>query len=167
MNSERANELLSAAGLKLAAPNEVASNDVSLGTVISQDPAPKQTVAKNFQVNITIAARRKVPELVGLDLQKAQAELTRLGLISRVDRVKASRGESDNHVVKQSPGPGQEIENGGETQLTIAITAPKNVSGGEGLFKTNGQRCVQVCKDIGLKWTGRWSGSSSTCACDF
>jgi beta-lactam-binding protein with PASTA domain len=163
---ERAAELLNAAGLKLGVRSDVATNDFELGAIISQDPAAGQDLAKGSAVNITVASRRKVPVLAGLELRQAQAELTRLGLTVQIERVRASRGEKDDQVRTQLPTAGAEIEKGGQAQLTVAVVAPKRVSGGEGLYKTNGQRCLQICKDLGMKFTGQWVGSTSTCTCD-
>jgi beta-lactam-binding protein with PASTA domain len=163
---ERAAELLTAAGLKLGTTTDVAANDAELGAVISQDPVPGQNLSKGSAVNIIVASRRKVPVLAGLELRQAQTELTRLGLTAQIERVRASRGEKDDQVRTQLPAAGAEIEKGGQTQLTVAVLAPKKVPGGDGLFKTNGQRCIQVCKDLSMKWNGQWTGATSTCICD-
>jgi beta-lactam-binding protein with PASTA domain len=166
--TNRAAELLTAAGLKVGTTSEVASNDVTLGTVVGQDPAAAQSLTKGAVVNITVVTRRKVPELIGLESVKAQEELTRLGLTNRLQRERAANRAADGRVTKQSPAPGTEIENGGQAELTVGIVTPKKVSGAEGLYKTNGQRCIETCKNLGLKWTGEWSGgTNNSCTCDF
>lgn len=165
---ERAVELLASAGLTMGVKKDAASNDVSLGSIVSQEPEAAQTLAKGSPVSITVAVNRILPELVGLNLQQAHDTLTKLGLKERVERVRASARETDNHVLAQTPLAGKEIDAAGEVVLTIAIVTPKKVAAGESLLRVTGQqRCNQVCRDTGLKWTREWSGTANTCTCDF
>jgi beta-lactam-binding protein with PASTA domain len=164
---DRAAALLAGANLTVGGTTEVASNDVTLGTVTAQAPTASQTIAKGSVVQLTVATRRLAPELVGRNLKAAEEALTRLGLMRRIERVRAAARDTDETVVKQTPAAGSELDAGGEVALTIAIVTPKRIDGGESLFRTGGQRCRQVCTEAGLKWTTGWSGSANTCTCDF
>jgi beta-lactam-binding protein with PASTA domain len=165
--AERAAELLAEAGLTLGGRKDVANNDVGLGTIVGQAPDSTQAVAKGSTVDLIVAVRRTVPQLTGLTLEAAQQTLLQLGLTERVERVRAAAGERDDQVVKQQPAAGADIEPGTPAVLTIAIVSPKRLFGGERLHQTNGQRCIQVCKEAGLKWNRSWSGATNSCTCEF
>jgi beta-lactam-binding protein with PASTA domain len=165
--TEEARVLLADAGLGVGAMTDVASNDAPLGTVVDQAPAAAQAVAKGSPVQITVVSRRTTPEVAGLTLQQAQDVLTKLGLQQRVQRVRAERRAADNRVVQQAPAVGSEIAAGGEVTVTVAVVTPKTVNGGDMLRTTNGTRCNQVCREIGLEWNKVWSGTRNTCTCDF
>jgi beta-lactam-binding protein with PASTA domain len=163
-----ASALLGAADLTLGGTTEIAANDVALGTIVDQMPAAAQTLPKGSPVQITVAARRSVPDLVGLDVQEAQQALTRLGLEPRVERVRARRGDRDDRVIAQVPAVGSDITAAGVVTVTVSTVVPKKVGGGENLFRTDGRPCVQACQEIGLQWTKEWSGRpANTCTCDF
>ena len=168
--AERATALLAAADLSIGATTEVAANDVVLGTIVDQDPAASQTIAKGSPVRISVVTRRSTPELTGLDLQQAREALTKLGLAQRVEPVRAGRREPDNRVVRQSPAAGSAIGAGDEVALTVAFVAPKRVDGGDPQLWTVRpkvpERCRKVCQDIGLEWTKEWNGDGNTCTCD-
>jgi serine/threonine-protein kinase len=165
--AERAAELLAAAGLTVGSRSEDASNDVSLGTVLAQKPDATQSAAQGSSVDLIVAARRLAPPLTGATLDDAQQTLGRLGLTQRVERVRASARERDNQVIGQQPAAGTALAPGGELVLSVATVAPKTVSGGDQLFRTNGQRCVEICRKLGLTFKGQWSGARNTCTCEF
>lgn len=160
--------LLTEAGLTVGTRSDEASNDAGLGTVMVQRPPASETAPAGSAIDIVVIARRVTPTLTGLSLDEARKTLTDLGLTTRVERVRANRGERDDVVVGQEPDAGQPVDSGSAALLRVATTTPKRLFGGEELYKTQGRRCVQVCQDAGLIWKNEWTGGSTNlCTCHF
>jgi hypothetical protein len=95
---------------------------VALNTIIEQQPAAGDALAKGEKVNITLAAppaTAAVPPVNGLMLAKAADALTAAHL--SYDPQPSSAG-NDWVVIRQEPTPGTKIDLG--TPVTLAVQAP-------------------------------------------
>jgi hypothetical protein len=108
------------------------SSDVEAGTVISQSPTGGESVAENSTVTLTVARSSTVtvPEVIGMNVSDAEAELEGAGLTvgSRFDVPSDSAAEGI--VVDQSVAAGQEISSGTAVDLSVSsgATAPASAS---------------------------------------
>lgn len=101
--------LLEEAGLRVAIdPEQVFSDDVPAGAVVSQDPGPS-TVARDTEVRLTISKGPElvtVPEVVGRQFSSAEQELTDLGLVVVREDI---AGGFFSTVREQSVEPGTQV----------------------------------------------------------
>jgi serine/threonine-protein kinase len=99
------------------------------GTVFDQDPNPRQRLEEGETVTIFVSdgpRQVEVPEVVGLSIEEARAELRAAGL--KVGEVTEEDSESvdEGDVIRQSPEPGFEIDAGDEVNLVVS-TGPESV----------------------------------------
>lgn len=121
----QANRTLSGAGLR---PGAVAwmTFDQTPGTVIKQTPPPGTTVSSGSAVNLWLAERPKVDLVTVPDVRRqsqpqASVILARASLrVGNVDRITSSQSLAT--VVRQNPGPGDQVRRGSPVNLWLAET---------------------------------------------
>jgi eukaryotic-like serine/threonine-protein kinase len=116
---EQAESVLVGAGLGVRATDDF-SAEVPPGDVISQEPAPGETVAPDTVVTIVVSKGPRefpMPNAVGTGRDEAKSQLEALGLVVRVVSVPNSDG---NQVVSQRPDPGQTVRQGQEVTIYVA-----------------------------------------------
>jgi serine/threonine-protein kinase len=116
----QATQRLSDAGLDWRV-NEVFSERVEAGVVISQDPRPEQRVDQGTTVTLRVSKgvqEFEVPGVIGLDQDSALAALDEAGFL--VDPVIVASSEAAGIVVDQSPGGGATAPAGATIQISIS-----------------------------------------------
>jgi serine/threonine-protein kinase len=104
---------------------EVVRRDVSdrpAGTVLEQDPAPREMVDRGTTIDVVIsrgAMLVPVPNVIGKHVDEARDELQDLGFTVFVDRQFNDEVEED-FVFAQDPEPGAKRAEGAPVQLTVS-----------------------------------------------
>ena len=100
---------------------EESSSDVPEGFATRTDPegGTEQEAGSRVQLYISTGPKRvDVPDVVGLDIQDARAELSDRGLRADVSRVESDAPEDE--VTGQNPGEGTEVDEGTRVSLTVS-----------------------------------------------
>jgi len=84
--------------------------------VVEQSPQAGEAAD---HVTLTLSESAKMPDVVGQDMEKARAELERLGAVVLVD-LKVSPGRPARSVLSTSPAPGRTIPD----QVTLVVAHP-------------------------------------------
>ena len=120
----KAQSVLGDLGLRVQDPPETKVDDtVKPGTVLSQDPAKGEKVAKNSIVVLTVAkasATVPVPSLEGLTVSQAQAALTDAGLILGSQLREASSTVDPDLVIRSEPAVGTDVPKGQAVDLILS-----------------------------------------------
>jgi serine/threonine-protein kinase len=122
MTLEQAEEVAAEYDLKVKEGDEVISEDVDKGLIVSQDPAPKETIKTGSTITVNISkglGDGSVPDLTG----KSQSELSdyleaagfKLGSVT----TEASDKEK-GIVLSQDPSAGSEVEKG--TAINVVVS---------------------------------------------
>jgi serine/threonine-protein kinase len=104
---EQARKVLTGAGLAPGTTSEEFSDSVPQGSVISADPAPGTSLARGTPVSLVVSkgpAPLPVPQVVGLPVDQAQAQLTARGFVVQIatDQVFSDTVEAGS-VAAQDP----------------------------------------------------------------
>ncbi|ASR33673.1 serine/threonine protein kinase [Prauserella marina] len=110
-------------------PPQCSPDDI--GKVIGTTPQTSERVALDQQIKLRVGVgpnKVQVPDLTGMDRAAAEEELKKLNLVldQNVEEVSVDDENSVGKVVKQSPGPNTEIEEGKSVSITIG-TAPETI----------------------------------------
>ncbi|MDQ3784503.1 MAG: Stk1 family PASTA domain-containing Ser/Thr kinase [Actinomycetota bacterium] len=136
---------------RLEASVERTRNEAPSGQVISQDPEGGARVERGSTVALTVSrgpAPSTVPELVGLTLEEAEAKLEDEGLVLGVPTNEPSDEFDEGIVSDQSPGPGDEVEEGSSVDVTVSSgSGLVTVPGVEGLSEAD---AVADIREAGL-----------------
>jgi serine/threonine-protein kinase len=110
---------LEQAGFKVSAGSKVPDPAVPDGAVISQTPAADEALEKGGSVALRVSAgpaEVEVPRVTGSVVQRAKADLEKLGLKPKVEWV--SVAESQGLIVlRQTPAAGQKAKPGAEVTI--------------------------------------------------
>lgn len=112
--------LLRAQGLALAARKEQPAEG-RVGIVVAQDPTARSPVKPGDGVTLAIGIEpgTKVPTLVGLNREAAEAALKRADLLPGQARTASTTREKVGLVLEQSPAEGATVARGSTVVLTI------------------------------------------------
>lgn len=92
------------------------------GTVISVTPGEGEPFATKDQVTLVVARAFTVPDVLGMDLEGAQARLEEDGLSFSVAYVDSH--DRSGTVVETSPAVGEEVDAGSTIELRVAVSYP-------------------------------------------
>ena len=126
---ERAQELLSAAGLNLGRKFYDENSSEPVGTVLQQSIEDGTEILTGTEIDITISGKKivyadAVPEVLGKDFIEAQLEMVQAGYVVKFEYVISDKPE--NTVINQSIAAGSEgYEEGTEVVLYIAEASNK------------------------------------------
>lgn len=98
------------------------NSDEAAGTVLSVSPGEGEAFSPSDQVTLVVARAYTVPDVLGMSLEDAQAELSAGGLSSSVTYVRSD--DEKNTVVAADPGVGAQVEPGATIALSVATTLP-------------------------------------------
>ncbi len=124
---DQAATLLDQAGLRLGGQSEDYSDEVTEGTIFSQDPAPDQDVEPGSAVDVTVslgAEQVEVPEVYGLSVEEAQATLEGLGLTPTAVESTLPNDEPAGTALATEPGVGATLEPGSPVTLYYSAGPP-------------------------------------------
>jgi beta-lactam-binding protein with PASTA domain len=120
-----AGELLQAAGLVLGPVDSLLHPSVPEEIILGQSPLPGQVARPDAEVRVTVSLgpqRRSVPDVLGLDEDRARIVLETSGF-----RVEADSGESEEprgRIIEVRPPPGQQVVLPGEVRLVVSLGPP-------------------------------------------
>ncbi|HEX6919463.1 MAG TPA: Stk1 family PASTA domain-containing Ser/Thr kinase [Actinomycetes bacterium] len=109
-------------GLTVGTVTQKASETVDKGKVMDQSPEPNTELASGRPVSLTVSSgvdEVAVPELVGLSLDEASAELRRAGL-QLGERKYVDSTENRNVVTKVNPAEGTTVPANSKVDLEVA-----------------------------------------------
>jgi serine/threonine-protein kinase len=120
MDRERAVRELKGSGFETKTSQQESSAEDS-GVVLDQTPPGGQSAKRGSQVRLVVGASSvRVPQVVGLSLTEAQAELDRAGLVIGSQNEFPSQGMLEGQVVEQSLQPGTAVSPGSSMDLGIS-----------------------------------------------
>jgi serine/threonine-protein kinase len=124
----QAQHALTRLGLNMRIDREENHPEVPAGFVISQLPRANETIkeGRTVVVVMSLGARTVViPELRGMSIRQTRGVLDRQSLkVGRVSRVLAA-GNSREEVLAQTPPPGENIFEGAEIDIVVAVGGQK------------------------------------------
>lgn len=122
MTLKEAKEAAEEYDLKIREGDEVISEDVEKGRIVSQDPAAGETIKTGgtITVNISIGlGDGSVPDVVGMDEDDAKEALEAAGF--EVGKVTTDESDEDEGtVISQSPEGGKEAEKGTAVDIVVS-----------------------------------------------
>ncbi|MDE0572090.1 Stk1 family PASTA domain-containing Ser/Thr kinase [Demequina sp. B12] len=117
---EAARLAIEEAGLRVGDVQTVDDPDMEKGRVVETDPAEGESVAPDTAITLYVASGEvELPDLVGMDEDRARAELQGLGLIPSITDVEDDSVD-EGTVLSQSPNPGT-VEQGSTVELDVAV----------------------------------------------
>ena len=156
LSVSEATKNLSTLDLKLQIKDQVFSEDVPKGKIISSDPSGGGKVAKAGTVFVTVSngqERIKVPELLGLTQDAAVAELAKANLKIGSTSSSFSPTVDQGLVISSNPPAGSDIKKGALVSLVIskgiqqmALSSFVGLSSDQALNELNSLGAVVITK---------------------
>lgn len=103
--------------------DSIFSETVQKDIIISQDPPAGEETAPGRKINLIIskgAAQIDVPDLMGMDEEKARAEAVKRGLNILVNNKEFSSSYPEGQVISQEPLPGKQVDRG--TRIFVVLS---------------------------------------------
>ena len=128
-----AEKAIVAAGFELGEVTTQNSDDIPLGSVLSQKPEPFTAAQRGSKVDIVISAGKAapkqvdVPDLVGMTQAQAEEALKDVGLVSVAPDTEETTEVDPGLVCDQSIAAGTSVDEGTRVKFTIA-TAPSTIT---------------------------------------
>ncbi|WP_245993597.1 Stk1 family PASTA domain-containing Ser/Thr kinase [Flaviflexus salsibiostraticola] len=98
--------------------------EFSEGEIVSTDPAPNEQVARGTVVNAEVSSGRvTVPNLLGMNVEIATAELDARGLSYRIESSPTDEADPDT-VIGQDFREGSIVDQGQRITITVAVAPP-------------------------------------------
>ena len=149
MKEDEAVDELEKLGLEVAVETE--ENRAREGKVVDQDPDPEATLNEGDEVTIVVSEGPppvEVPDVVGLPVAEAQAEIKEARLKVRVQR-EVSEDVPEGEVIEQNPGAGDEAEVGSTVVLTVS-SGPETIAVPDVIGMPEAD-AVETIQDAGLR----------------
>lgn len=121
MTLEKAEKDLKNENLRISV-DEIASDKVPVGQVISQTPQPGSSVKEQRIIHLTVSKGGTVllvPDLKGMTLSEAKERIERLGLTLGAVEKGVDKDASSDAVISQTPSAGSNAEKGTIVNLVI------------------------------------------------
>jgi serine/threonine-protein kinase len=106
-------------GLGLEVKRVEEPSDERPGTVTAQDPKAGAEARKGDAITLTVAQAVEVPDVTGLDVDEATAQLGDAGFEVRVRDVVTTNAADDGVVLAQSPDAGEERRRGSVVTIRV------------------------------------------------
>ncbi|MDO4175908.1 MAG: PASTA domain-containing protein [Bacillota bacterium] len=163
MNYDQAKAEIEDAGLRFSEGQGQPSDTVPEGYVVSQNPAPGESLEKGATVQVCFSiglGKNEIPDVCGLDPERAAQELADAGYEMSEPVVVDGYPEDAGDVIRMEPKAGSEIERG--TKVTVYVSNGKlcNVPNVVGLYD---DEAYEKLERAGLKVNEEWVDSS----CDY
>lgn len=118
-------ERLAGIGLDVGTVDSLQHPSVAAGLVLGQSPLPGQLLRPEQPVRVTVSTgpqTRSVPDVLGLNGDRARIVLESSGFIVTVDTTEAE--EARGNVVSISPGPGEDVALPAEVTVMVSAGPP-------------------------------------------
>lgn len=122
LDQEAARQKLSEFGLDMKIGEEIYSDTISVGAVISQSPKAGEVVDEKTVILLAVSKgieQTKVPDVTRLSRKEAKAALTKVKLKVTIEKAYSSEVEEGN-VISQSVEAGTDAAVGTEVHLTVS-----------------------------------------------
>lgn len=152
-----AEQLASAAGVRLDVTDSVFVKRMRKGAIYRQNPVPGSKVKNGRRIVLTINAlnskKVSMPNLVGLSMRQAKAELTSRGLV--LNKLIYVQDLATNNVLRQLMGnreiePDTEIESETKIDLVVGLNSLDNVTYVPDLIGLKNLSAVDAIQDHSL-----------------
>lgn len=121
---EAAAQLLKGLGLKPQVVREEYHDRIPKGAVIAQRPSAGTRVRKESMIRLVVSKgsdKVVVPDLAGLDLERAGQVLIEVGLlVGRIAKVHSDE-YAEGQIIAQDPSPGSVSRRGSAVQLLLSL----------------------------------------------
>jgi serine/threonine-protein kinase len=120
-----AQEVLTGASLELGPVDSLLHPSVPDGVILGQSPLPGQVARPGSPVRVTVSLgpqRRAVPDVTGLDEDRARIVLETSGFLVQSDTMESE--EPRGRVVELSPAPGAQVVLPGQVRLLVSTGPP-------------------------------------------
>lgn len=120
-----ASERLAGVGLELGTVDSLQHPSVASGLVLGQSPLPGQLLQPERPVRITVSTgpqTRSVPDVLGVNGDRARIVLETSGFIVAIDTTEAE--EARGNVVSISPEPGEDVALPAEVRVLVSAGPP-------------------------------------------
>lgn len=137
-------------GLELRVQEQRASEDAPPDTVLEQRPRAGEMLARGSALYVIVSAGREtvaVPDVSGLTESRAREELTRLGLVLR-RATEASKDVPVGVVIRQDPGPGEQVTRG--TSIDVVISSGSGKQAVPELGGLSRAEAEKILADLGM-----------------
>jgi membrane peptidoglycan carboxypeptidase len=133
MQEDAARTTLRAAHFKVA--SQVVASYLPTGTVVSQEPAGGTSTIPGVTVTIQVSNGKapivKLPDLIGLTVNEATAQLSALHLFIDVQQQDVHNGKNVGIVLSQDPAAGKKLPEGSTVTIVVG-SKPGNGGNGNG-----------------------------------
>ena len=143
---ESADKILSMFNLNIEIKNEIYNSEVPEGFIIDQNPESGENIPPSNSIEVIISKGPEItslltPNLIGLDIEEAEAILKDYGLVTgKISRAYSSTFK-ENLIIDQTPEFNEKIEPGGSVNLTVSkgeeIIIIPNIIGQDYLYALN------------------------------
>ena len=147
---------LASLNLKLEVRDQIYSEDIPKGKIISSDPSGGGRVSKLGTVYVTVSngqERIKVPELLGLSLDAATSELSKLSLKVGSTTTTFSPNVEEGLIISSNPPAGSDTKKGSLISLVISkgiqqmsLTSFVGLSSDQALNELNSLGAIVISK---------------------
>ena len=114
---------LEALTLTISGTRQAYDDAIKVGLVISTDPAPGTTVKRGEPITLVVSrgpAPVDVPGILGMDMQKATVELSKVGLTLNVKEQVYDDATTAGTILTVKPLPGTSIPRGSSVDVTVS-----------------------------------------------
>lgn len=120
---EDAREICEERGLVLNRQGEKYEEETPPGFIVSQDPLPELMMKQGRRVDVIVSLGQEltsIPDITGLDAERATSILETAGLVVVGERREASENVSEGKVMDIEPPPGSRVKSGTEVMLVVS-----------------------------------------------
>ena len=156
-------DILEEYGFTLGTVSEDSSSQYEKGYIMDQDPSPGTSADKDTAINIVVSQGKekpKMPRLLGLTVDQAEAALNDQGLVLGIPKYAESNLYEPGTVMEQQYQEGTELEEGTTVDIVIA-KSPSTGTGGETGGETGGGDSGEGGESGGDNGSGEASGGDA------
>ena len=156
-------DILEEYGFTLGTVSEDSSSQYEKGYIMDQDPGPGTSADKDTAINIVVSQGKekpKMPRLLGLTVDQAEAALNDQGLVLGIPKYAESNLYEPGTVMEQQYQEGTELEEGTTVDIVIA-KSPSTGTGGETGGETGGGDSGEGGESGGDNGSGEASGGDA------
>ncbi len=142
MTTAAARKVLQSRGLSLNVAQQTESDTIPANVIASQYPQPSSTAAPNSAVNVIVstgASAISVPNVVGADVDAAQAALRNAGLTGAVSYA-VDAANPTGKISRQNPDAGTSVKKG--TPVTIYLSVSGSIPDVTGMTLDEAKRVL-------------------------